>query len=208
MQTTGPRCGILSLVPGKKSTPPIDSSVVRARLERAKDDRLMVGVRRWIRRADRVEGFVVGIGARWVALAEVDGSVRFDGWTLLRLEDIQAVTVDPDPDSFTVKALRARSEWPPPSTDVELDDFRSAVATSAAMAPMTSIFVELDRPDICYIGAVVSVDADTLRLLEVDQQAQWHRKVRPIDASDVTRIDFGGAYEEALALVAGPPPKD
>ncbi|BDZ40714.1 hypothetical protein GCM10025865_32820 [Paraoerskovia sediminicola] len=192
----------------KKSKPPVDKNAVRARLERAKDEQLVVGVRRWIRGADYIEGFVVGIGARWVAVAGLAGRVRFDGFALLRLNDIQAVTIDPDPDCFTVKALRARSEWPPPSTEVELDDLRGAVTTAAAAAPTTSIFVEFDRPDICYVGSLVFVDSAVLRLLEVDPQGQWRRKARSLDPDDVTRIDFGGDYEEALALVAGPPPRD
>ncbi|MFC8732859.1 hypothetical protein ACFT5B_10400 [Luteimicrobium sp. NPDC057192] len=190
----------------KKSKPPIDNKAIRVRLERARDERLVVGARRWIRGADYLEGFVVGIGKRWVALAKLDSRVSFDGWTLLRLKDIQAVTLEPDPDCFTVKALRARSEWPPPSADVELDDLRGAATAAAAVAPTTSVFVEFDRPDICYIGSLVSVDDKGLRLLEVDTQAEWRRKPRSIDRDDVTRIDFGGRYEEALALVAGAAP--
>ena len=72
---------------------------------------------------------------------------------------------------------------------------------------MTSVFVELDRPDICYIGSLISVAANRSRLLEVDTEGRWRIKARSIDPDDVTRIDFGGRYEEALALVAGPPPK-
>ncbi|MFE6969694.1 hypothetical protein [Isoptericola sp. NPDC057653] len=195
-------------MPGRKTTkPPFDRDAVVARLERARDERLVVGVRRWIRGADHVEGLVVGVGAGWVALAHLAERVRFDGWTLLRLEDVRAVTIDPDPDCFSVTALRARGEWPPP-IDVELDDVRAAVTTAAAAAPATSVYRELDRPDVCFIGAVVSVDEGTVRLLEIDLQGQWHRAPRPMDLGDVTRIGFGGAYEEALALVAGPPPRD
>lgn len=194
-------------VSSKRRKPPLDKKAIRARLDRARDEQLVVGVRRWIRGADYVEGFVVGIGARWVALAKLDSRVSFDGWTLLRLKDIQAVTVEPDPDSFTVKALQARSEWPPPSAAVELDDLHDAATTASAVAAMTSIFVEFDRPDICYIGSLLAADDKRLRVLEVDTQGQWRRKSRSIDPGDVTRIDFGGRYEDALALVAGPRPE-
>ncbi|MFC8597789.1 hypothetical protein [Isoptericola sp. NPDC057191] len=194
-------------MPSKKSRPPRDKRAVRERLERASQERLAVGVRRWIRGADHIEGFVVGVGARWVALAQLDDRVSLDGWTLLRLKDIQAVTVEPDHDSFTIKALRARAEWPPQVPDVALDDLRGAATSAAALAPMSATFVELDRPDICYVGSLVSVDDRRLRLLEVDTQGQWHRKTRSLDPDDVTRIDFGGRYEETLALVAGPAPE-
>lgn len=80
------------------------------------------------------------------------------------------------------------------------------VTSAAAAAPLLSVFVEFDRPDICWIGSVTSLDAKKLRLLEVDTQAEWKRTPRSIDPADVTRVDIGGSYEEALTLVAGSPP--
>jgi hypothetical protein len=53
---------------------------------------------------------------------------------------------------------------------------------------------------------VTSVDASKLRLLEVSTRGGWGRKPRTFDPADVTRLDFGGGYEQALSLVAGSPP--
>ena len=69
-----------------------------------------------------------------------------------------------------------------------------------------SILVELDRPDILWLGAVTAIDKDTVKFLEVDTLAGWYRKPRSIDVEDVTRIEFGGFYEEGLALVVAPRP--
>lgn len=200
-----------SLTMGRKNKktkkPPLDKKRIGERLERAREGRLLVSVRRWIPRSDAVDGFVVSIGSDWVALAKFTDSVHIDGWSLLRLEDIQAVSIDPDPDCFEAKALRARSEWPPPMADVVLDDVAEVVRSASEVEPLTTVFVEYYRPDICWVGALTSIDKRALWLHEVDPQGMWRRKPRAIDLEDVTRVEFGGDYEKALRLVAGPHPK-
>jgi hypothetical protein len=191
----------------KPRKPPIDKRAVLARLEHAQAEQLLVHVRRWIPDADRLEGFVVGIGSEWVALQHLSDRIAFDGWRLIRRKDIQAVTIDPDADCFEIRALRAREMWPPSAPPLDLDDVLGAVGSaSKAAKTMVSVFDEFDRPEVCWIGAVVSVNQNRLRLLEVDTRGGWARKTRTFDPADVTRLEMGGGYEEALLLVAGPPP--
>jgi hypothetical protein len=207
----GAAWGIIGAMPTKPRKPPIDKKAVLARLEHAQTEQLLVRLRRWIPDADRLEGFVVGIGAEWVALQRLSDRIAFDGWQLVRRKDIQSVTIEPDPDCFEITALRARDLWPPtaPELDLDLDDTVGAITTaSRAAATMLSVHVELDRPDVCWIGAVTSVDERLLRLLEVNTHGGWARRSRTFDPADVTRLDLGGGYEEALLLVAGPPPSE
>jgi hypothetical protein len=178
-----------------------------ARLSRAQQNQLLETVRRWIPDADRLEGFVVGIGQKWVALQRLSDRIAFDGWQLIRVKDIQAVSVDPDPDCFEVKALKARSLWPPSAPDLALDDVVSAVDSASGPTAMVSVFDEFDRPEVCWIGEVTSLGDSKLHLLEVNTRG-WARKARTFDPADITRIDFGGGYEEALRLVAGSPPAE
>ena len=190
----------------KPKQPPTDTSLVLDRLARALDTHQPVGVRRWIAGSDRVDGFVTGVGAAWVALAKLDDRIRPDGWSLLRLSDIKSVSIDPDPDCFEIKALRARNLRHHADRHSPRR-CRRLIRSAARADPVITVFVEDDRPDICWIGAVISVGEQTLRLLEIDTQGEWHRrKPRAIDLEDITRIEFGGGYEEALRLVAGPPP--
>lgn len=191
---------------GKPKKPPIKKKAVLARLEYAEQKMLLVHIRRWIPDADRLEGFVVGVGKKWVALQCLSDRVEFDGWQLLRVKDIQAVSVDPDPNCFEVKALKARSLWPPTAPELNLDDVVDVLSAVTAVAPMISVFDEFDRSDVCWIGAVRALDESKLRLLQVNTRGGWARKPRSFDPADVTRIDFGGGYEEALGLVAGLPP--
>jgi hypothetical protein len=200
--------GMLVIMSGKRKKPPIDKEGVLARLARAQQHQLLVTVRRWIPGADRLEGFVVGIGPKWVALQRLSDRIAFDGWHLIRVKDIQAVSIDPNADCFEIKALKARLLWPPSAPELTLDDVVSAVGSASAAAVIVSVFDEFDRPDVCWIGDVTFLDDSKLHLLEVDTRAGWARKPRAFDPADVTRVDFGGGYEEALSLVAGSPPAE
>ena len=198
--------GIIVPMTGKPKKPPIDKKAVVARLARAQEHQLLVHVRRWVPDSDGLEGFVVGIGKKWVVLQRLSYRIAFEGWQLLRLKDIQAVSIDPDADCFEVKALKARALWPPTTPELHLDDVVGALQSAASATTVISVFDEFDRPDVCWIGAVTSVDESKLQLLEVNTRGGWARKARSFDPADVTRLEFGGGYEEALSLVAGPPP--
>lgn len=189
----------------KPKKPPVSKASILERLARARAEQLAVRVRRWIPSADRVDGFVVDLGPDWVALVPLHGFI-LNGWCLLRVKDIQAVSIRPDPDALEVRVLKARGQWPPRVPDVQLDDLPSALCSAAAAASLITIHTEFDRPDACWIGSLLSVEGGMLSLLEVDDEGEWERKPRAFDLDDVTRIEFGGDYEEGLALAAGPAP--
>lgn len=114
--------------------------------------------------------------------------------------------VDPSPECFEIRALQAGNEWPPGSPNVELSGRVATIESARAAAPMVAVHVEFYRPDICWEGRILNVDDKEVHLLEVSTEGVWLRKPRVIDTEDVTRLDFGGDYERALALVAGEPP--
>lgn len=188
--------------------PPLDKKSVIARLERAQDDQLLVRVRRWIPEADVLEGFVVGLGEKWIALQRLSDRIAFDGWQLMRLKDVQAVSLEPDRDNFEITVLKRRNQWPPTGPTLSLDDTLGALNSASAADPMISIFDEFARPDVCWIGTIRSLGPDKISFLEVNTRGGWARKPRTVDPADVTRIDLGGGYEEALQIVAGPAPSE
>lgn len=76
-----------------------------------------------------------------VAVALVDDREMLDGWGLVPLKTITAVTVDRDPGCFEVRALKARSLWPPTSPHIELD--RSVEVLQSAGAAYAVIGVSV-----------------------------------------------------------------
>jgi hypothetical protein len=61
------------------------------------------------------------------------------------------------------------------------------------------------NPDIGQIGRVVSVAAGKLSLLEIGPSAVWDETPTQYSLKQITRVDFGGAYEDALHIVGGNP---
>ena len=56
---------------------------------------------------------------------------------------------------------------------------------------------------MCWIGRVVGIDRGRVTLLEIRPDATWKRKPTEYRLSEITRVNFGGDYEDALALVSG-----
>jgi hypothetical protein len=178
---------------------------VGADLETAVRDQMLVRVSRTIRRG-KLDGFVVGIGQAWVLLAVLDPNIYLNGYAALRLGDVSKVKQRGGPDTFVSRALAARGEWPPVAVDVDLDSVADLVRTASDVAPLITLHVEEDDPDVCFIGRPVRFTSRSVHLLEITPQAEWHDHPTKWAFSDVTRVDFGGRYEEALALIGGAPP--
>lgn len=187
--------------------PPISRAKLRKRLERAQVQEALVHIRRWIPGADRVEGFVVGLSQDWVLLHRLSDRIAFDGWITVRFQDVQAVTIYPTEDCFEIAAVKARGLWPPtPPAATVPENINQVLAQAKDHSSVITVHREFERPDVAWCGAVRDISEDTLRFLEVNVAAGWGRKPRLFDLDDITRVDFGGGYEEALQLVAGPPP--
>lgn len=169
------------------------------RLKHACSEQLAVSVHRKLG-LPGLRGFVVGVGRRWVAVALVDDREMLDGWGLVRLNTIVAVTVNRDPQSFEVRALNARSLWPPTSPDIVLD--RSMEVMKSAGAAYQVISVSVRSSEGLLVGSVRAVDEGNLVLRTIDRQGRWQSESRRVRIRDVVRVDIGDAYAQALMLVA------
>lgn len=165
----------------------------------------LVRVRRSIRKADRVEGFIVGVGERWVLFHVFDPDMFLDGYAALRLKDIQRVEMRGGPDSFPVRALRHFGESPVTPEKVSLDTIQGVLNTFGDLRPLVTILVEQLDPDVAFIGQPVKVSSRTLHLLEISTSATWHTKPTKWSLKQVTRIEVGGRYPQALHAVGGEP---
>ena len=106
---------------------------------------------------------------------------------------------------FTKKALKARNERAPKKPRVELESLESLLVTAGRWFPLVTIHREMVDPDICQIGRVEGVSKGRLRLFEIDPGAVWDAEATEYRLSEITRVDFGGDYEEALILVGRDP---
>ncbi|KSB88307.1 hypothetical protein AS593_09160 [Caulobacter vibrioides] len=152
-----------------------------------------------------VRGYVVGVGPVFLMLAEVGDDVRFDGFGCYRLVEVKNLEPAPYPE-FVEAALDKRGEVLPEPPAVALNSIGDILATAGRLFPVLTVHTEAGKASDCHIGAIAGVEGGVAWMQDIGPDAVWEARpaARPLDT--VTRVDFGGGYETALALVGGPPP--
>lgn len=174
-------------------------------LRGALENKRHVIIKRGIKKADLIRGYVLAIDQDWVLLAKTRDGGYPDGFSVLRTADITKVRAD---GSFEAQFLRQVGQWPPaaPSKPIDLSRPQTIITGAAAQQTIVTLYTELKWPDECYIGAPVDWEEKRVWLLEVDGRARWEHDMSAYHLKKITRIEFGGAYETALLTVAGPLP--
>ena len=72
----------------------------------------------------------------------------------------------------------------------------------SAHIDMTSIHLTNTEPGTCHIGRVLRVSDDAVALREIGLDARWKPEELELWIDEIERVDFGGAYEEALLIGA------
>ena len=150
-----------------------------------------------------VEGYVLAVGPQFFLLALVDENIRFNGFQCLRLQDVRNLQVPAKDATFVEAALKLRGEKRPRIPAVSVDSVPELFRTASRAFPVVTIHREMVAPDICHIGRVVAISDAEVSLLEINPDASWDHEALSYRTKEITRIDFGGDYEEALMLVGG-----
>ena len=181
---------------------------LREQLEAAARDGVLVSVERDDFEDAEDLGFVAGVGDALFALERVSESIRLDGLSILRLDDVTDLEDPHEHADFVTTALRLRGETRRDGLALDLADWSSALRSILAVTavddpPIVALHEEGDAEAPCRIGVVTSVGAESIRLVEIDPDADWSDEATDVGLAALTRVDFGGAYEEALRLVGG-----
>lgn len=149
-----------------------------------------------------IHGYVLAAGPRHFVMALVNDRVWYDGFECFRLKDIRSVAPDPYAD-FAKAALRLRGQRKPRTPRLDLTSMQTLLASAGALFPLVTIHREKIQPDVCHIGRVVATSDKEVTLLEIDPGAVWEEATETYSIKQITRVNFGGGYEDALALVGG-----
>jgi hypothetical protein len=71
--------------------------------------------------------------------------------------------------------------------------------------PLVTIHRERIDPEVCFIGSVQGIDRGRLSLLEIGPDANWEDSPEEYRVAEITCVNFGGDYENALHLAGGDP---
>ncbi len=174
------------------------------RLEAARRERRLIRLTRTFE-TGYVRGYVLDVGPQFFIMLLVSDRLWLDGYECLRISDVKTLEHDPYT-SFAETALWLRHEVRSEETPVNVTSLVDLMKSAAAAFPLITIHTEKVDPDCCWIGRVLSVDQKTLQLQETRPDATWHLQASEYRLSDITRVNFGGAYEEALFIVGGDSP--
>jgi hypothetical protein len=174
----------------------------RTQLRRALRRRVLVQFERPLEPGS-VLGYVRGVGAAHFMVSVIGPDMRPDGFQVFRLRDVRRLRVPHKHARFVEASLRLRGARLPRTPRVRLDGVPGVLRSASRLFPLVTIHRERVDPAVCQIGRVLAVDDRRVRLLEIDPDAKWRGEPREYATSEITRVDFGCGYEEALALVNG-----
>jgi hypothetical protein len=127
-----------------------------------------------------------------------------NGYSVIRNEDVSLYAVYDRPDYyFDSRVLRLKGIKPEAQPEISVANFPDLLASIDKHYALTTIHRELINDEICSIGRLAGMTSKTFTLYELDTCAEWFGS-RRYRFADVTKVDFGGGYEAALAIVARP----
>src|ERR1700728_4224069 len=187
----------------------VSSSMAKRRsskLATALHDKLLVKFTRPFE-GDSFNGYVLDIGPRFFLMAIVGERVRFDGFSCIRLSDVRELQAPHGYAAFAEAALRKRGERIPKKPRISVASPEELLRSAGRAFALVTLHREHVNPDVRQIGRVVGVAKGRVKLLQIGPDAAWDEEPKVYRLSEITRVDFGGDYENALQLVGGPSPE-
>nr|HEV7953831.1 hypothetical protein [Candidatus Acidoferrales bacterium] len=88
---------------------------------------------------------------------------------------------------------------------VSVHSIEELLLSASRAFPLVTIHREKVDPDVCWIGRVVGIDRGRVSLLEIRPGAEWDDSPSKYRLREITQVNFGNDYENALHLVGGEP---
>jgi hypothetical protein len=155
---------------------------------------------RYIGTEDWELGFVLGTSDGWALINAVDVDlIAIDGYNAVRLDQVVDAEVLEDDEFFWGRALVLKGEQPRP-LGLPLDDQASILAAVRDSFPL----IRLTRGDTGedHVGRIADIGTDALILEGVSRSGEWVGR-EDYGYANIISIQFGKAYEAALARVVG-----
>lgn len=144
------------------------------------------------------------VGPRFFLLALVSDRIRFDGFECFRCTDVKNLRPDPYA-AFVEAALKNRGDRRPKKPRVSVERIDDLLLSAGRIFPLVTIHREQVNPHVCWIGRVLGIERGRVSLLEIGPDAIWEDAPEEYRTNEITRVNFGGDYENALELVGGVP---
>ena len=150
-----------------------------------------------------VHGYVLDVGPKFALLATL-GEVRFDGFGCFAIADMKGLRLDPYA-AFSEAARKKLRDRKPRRPKVSVASVEELLLSANQAFPLITIHRERIKPESCWIGKVEKVERGKVTLMEIGPDAQWDEESTSYKLSEITCVEFGGEYENALHFVGGEP---
>ena len=150
----------------------------------------------------KMSGFAIDFSDTLILLHQFDWDCfRLNGYTVIRDGDITRYRFLGRRGTWQSRALRHFRITPTRPGAISVASWRELIATVSRRYPLLTIHREGINPDVCYIGTVAALTERAATIKTLDCTGHWagRRRFRLVH---ITRVDFGGRYEQALALTA------
>lgn len=177
---------------------------VRRRLQRSQAESVPVVIVRRFDAAEELRGFVLDTGAHWVLLAALRDKAYFDGYTLVRIQDIRSLQIE----TTFLPVLRTQPAWPP-SPLTEPLDLTGPASFLPAIGRLATVFVlheEIRRPDMTWIATPAEVRKKATWVRIIEPGGTWTDFLTKSKYRHLTRLDFCDDYSRAVLSIAGTHP--
>jgi hypothetical protein len=146
-------------------------------------------------------GYVAGVGSHWWLIQIVDSHGAADGFRAIRLGTVETVEPVEEVSSFLPRLLEARplaADVP----DVGLGNARQVLQATRSPAALIYLVTDDMEPGAFWIGQIADLDDAGVLLEKVSPVGTWAGSEH-FRYEAITRIGFGGSYEDALGAAVG-----
>ncbi|MDT9592633.1 hypothetical protein RDV89_06125 [Nocardioides zeae] len=180
-------------------------SKIRRRLASSLSEGRIVTVVRDGLDLERTDGLVVALADDWVVVHELSDGVHLDTVVALRLNEVSRIWFRDD-DAYHHRALQGLGRKPAVFSCADDVDAAGLLALAADKADLVSIhFEELDDEPLA-LGRLLELRTKKFTLHYLGRDGVWAPQTEDWRFRDVTRIEIGGRYLDALSRFADPYP--
>jgi len=147
-------------------------------------------------------GFIVAESESLVVLHRVSDRFDLDGYCAFRREDIGSISKSFEKLDLLQRAIELKQQEPVVPAHIDATSMRSLMESAQAAFGVLVIDREKIRPDEVEVGVIRMASEETYALRWLSTNAAWDNDDRLFRYRDVTRLEFGAAYEQTLLAVA------
>ncbi len=124
------------------------------------------------------------------------------GFSVFKNKSVKDYEVFDDPNSFDALLLKIKKVKPKSKLSISIDSMTDLIKTASETFPLIVVHREKIDSETCWIGKIVEIKKKSFLMRAIDTNAEWEEHFTKVAFKDVTKIDFGNGYENALILVA------